>query len=74
MLDLWRDTTESDTGVPRSGIVMPASIAYRATSPVYAGEGYRVILDKQASSDGTTLVAVVSNDGTVCMKGTIKNF
>jgi hydroxyacyl-ACP dehydratase HTD2-like protein with hotdog domain len=74
MLDLWRDTTESDTGVPRSGIVMPASIAYRATSPVYAGEGYRVILDKQASSDGTTLVAVVSNDGTVCMKGTIRNF
>jgi len=74
MLDLWRDTTESDTEGPRTEIVMPASIAYRATSPVYAGEGYRVILDKQALSDGTTPVAVVSNDGTVCMRGTIKRF
>ena len=75
MLDLWRDkATENDTGMPRTEIVMPASIVYRATSPVYAGEGYRIILDKQASSDGTTLVVVVSEDGTVCMRGTVKSY
>jgi hydroxyacyl-ACP dehydratase HTD2-like protein with hotdog domain len=74
MLDLWRDkATEDATGMLRAEIVMPTSIAYRATSPVYAGEGYRIILDKQASSDGTTPVAVVSDDGTVCMRGTIKS-
>jgi hydroxyacyl-ACP dehydratase HTD2-like protein with hotdog domain len=75
MLDLWRDkATESNIGMPRTEIVMPASIVYRATSPVYAGEGYRIILDKQASRDGTTLVVVVSDDGTVCMRGTIKSY
>jgi hydroxyacyl-ACP dehydratase HTD2-like protein with hotdog domain len=75
MLDLWRDkVAESGVGVPGAGVVMPASIEYRATSPVYAGEGYRIILDRDPSTDGTIPVRVVSNDGTVCMKGNIKSF
>jgi hydroxyacyl-ACP dehydratase HTD2-like protein with hotdog domain len=73
MLDLWRDkVAESGVGVPGTGVVMPASIDYRATSPVYAGEGYRIILDKEPSPDGAIPVKVVSDDGTVCMKGNIK--
>lgn len=75
MLDLWRDkVAESGVGVPRAGVVMPANIEYRATSPVYAGEGYRIILDMAPSTDGTLPVTVVSDDGTVCMKGNIKSF
>jgi hydroxyacyl-ACP dehydratase HTD2-like protein with hotdog domain len=75
MLDLWRDkVAESRVGVPETGVVMPASIGYRATSPVYAGEGYRIILDKEPAIDGATSVNVVSDDGSVCMKGSIKAF
>jgi hydroxyacyl-ACP dehydratase HTD2-like protein with hotdog domain len=77
MLDLWRDKmAERGIGVPGAGagVVMPASIEYRATSPVYAGEGYRIILDKEPSSDGTVPVQVLSDDGTVCMKGSVKTF
>lgn len=75
MLDLWRDTAaDRGGGGSATSVVMPARIEYRATSPVYAGEGYRIILDKEPSTNGTVPVAVMSDDGTVCMKGTIKTF
>ena len=75
ILDLWRDkAAESGTGTTNTGVVMPAGIDYRATSPVYAGEGYRIILDKEATTDGRIPVKVMSDDGTVCMKGDIKTF
>ena len=75
MLDLWRDkVAESRVGVSETGVVIPASIGYRATSPVYAGEAYRIILDKEPAIDGATSVNVVSDDGSVCMKGSIKAF
>ena len=74
MLDVWRDkVAENGTRVAGMSIVMPASIKYRATSPVYAGEGYRVIVDKNPSADGNVPVMVVSDDGTVCMKGDIES-
>lgn len=67
MLDLWRDGKE---GQEKGAFVYPKSIEYRATSPVYAGEGYRIVMDK---GDGGKEVdmRVVSDDGTGCMKGTI---
>lgn len=75
MLDLWRDKAAvGGVGVPGAGIVMPASIEYRATSPIYAGEAYRIILDTEPSSDGSVPVKVLSDDGTVCMRGNIKSF
>jgi hydroxyacyl-ACP dehydratase HTD2-like protein with hotdog domain len=75
MLDLWRDKVgKSGAGSLGTGVMMPASIEYRATSPVYAGEGYRIILDKDPCTDGSIAVKVVSDDGTVCMKGSIKAF
>ena len=74
MLDLWRDkAVESGSGSGNNNrVVMPAGIVYRATSPVYAGEGYRIILDQGPSANGTVPVRVASNDGTVCMKGDIR--
>ena len=75
MLDLWRDKAmENGVGIPKTRVIMPAGIDYRATSPVYAGEGYRIILEKESSTDGTIPIQVVSDDGTVCMKGIIRSF
>ena len=72
MLDLWRDEMVSQgRGSSRDEIVYPKRVEYRATSPVYAGEAYRVLM----STLGTeTEVQVISNDGTACMKGTITDW
>lgn len=74
MLDLWRDEmVKQGRGSSRDEIVYPQKVDYRATSPVYAGEGYRVLMG--AEGDGkATETQVVSNDGTVCMKGTITDW
>jgi hydroxyacyl-ACP dehydratase HTD2-like protein with hotdog domain len=75
MLDLWRDkVAENGAATLGTGVVMPASIEYRATSPAYAGEGYRILLDEDLSTDRTIPVQVVGDDGMVCMKGIIKTF
>lgn len=82
MLDLWRDESVSqDQGVgstaasasasARDNLVFPQKIEYRATSPVYAGEAYRVAMNDEAVDKREAEVQVVSNDGTVCMKGTV---
>jgi len=73
MLDLWRDEAMGSALAPDKEAVMPQSIEYRATSPVYAGESHRILLDKQRGSDGMTAAKVVSDDGTVCMRGAILN-
>lgn len=66
MLDLWRDEQEfGDEGL------YPSSIEYRATSPLYAGEGYRITMDASGVDHGKAELAAISEDGTVCMKGTI---
>lgn len=39
ILDLWRDVVHSGRGD-----VLPESITYRATSPVYVEEEYRIVL------------------------------
>ena len=57
----------------RDEITLPKKVDYRATSPVYAGEGYRVLMSPENSGKETE-VQVVSNDGTICMKGTITDW
>lgn len=65
MLDMWRD----ERGSPED-VCYPRQIDYRATSPVYAGEGYRLVMDASVH-DGKSELTAVSDDGTVCMKGSI---
>ncbi|KAK5460927.1 hypothetical protein LTS15_002990 [Exophiala xenobiotica] len=75
MLDLWRDAQAGGkAGVSRDGVFYPEKIEYRATSPVYAGEAYRVMMNEDAVSQRDAEVKVVSNDGTACMKGTVTDW
>lgn len=74
MLDLWRDENvhqDRTVATERSELVFPQTIVYRATSPIYAGEPYRVMMEDEAAGKKEANVQVVSNDSTVCMKGTI---
>lgn len=72
MLDLWRDEmVKQGKAKSKEGIVYPKKVEYRATSPVYAGEGYRVLMGTLGTE---TEVQVISNDGTTCMKGTITDW
>lgn len=74
MLDLWRDEmVKQGKASSRDEIVYPKKVEYRATSPVYAGEGYRVLMSTERSGKETE-IQVVSNDGTICMKGTIRDW
>lgn len=47
MLDFWRDTAKGGDME-----AVPKSIAYRAMSPLYVGEQYRILLDHKSGSDG----------------------
>lgn len=72
MLDFWRDTR-------RSGDMeaVPKSIAYRAMSPLYVGEPYRILLDKSLTEQHEEQDAQVwktdiwDSFGKQSMKGTI---
>ncbi|TAQ89461.1 hypothetical protein B7494_g2229 [Chlorociboria aeruginascens] len=64
MLDFWRDTVGGEEEVPRR-------IIYRATSPLYAGEMYRAVLEKEGEVVKQTLY---SRDGKVAMRGEIEGF
>ena len=59
MLDFWRDEKGQD------GYAIPGSIRYRATTPFYAGEKYRGLLE---TGDGKTSIRMWGNDG----KGAVK--
>jgi hydroxyacyl-ACP dehydratase HTD2-like protein with hotdog domain len=75
MIDLWRDqAVKQGLGKSRDEIVYPRKVDYRATSPVYAGEPYRVLMNEDGLSQSPTEVTVVSNDNTTCMKGTVTNW
>lgn len=49
---------------------MPESISYRATSPLYAGDEYRVVLDEEGG-DGAK-VQIFNPEGVVAMKADIR--
>ncbi|KAJ4374856.1 hypothetical protein N0V83_001934 [Neocucurbitaria cava] len=66
ILDFWRDTAKSgDTEA------VPKSIAYRAMSPLYVGEPYRILLEKEKSKDGEWRADIWDSFGKQSMKGTI---
>lgn len=73
VLDLWRDEMVAH-GKPDDGPVYPKELFYRATSPVYAGEAYRILMPADAPRMPATDIQVVSNDGTVCMNATLHNW
>lgn len=64
MVNFWRDV--------RGGNVFPKKIAYRATSPLYAGEKYRVVMDEE--EDKMTEVKIIDSYGNVGMVGQIESF
>lgn len=75
MLDLWRD--RSHDGKLKN--TLPRNIKYRATSPIYAGEQYQVVLNRESSDDTdegaqTTRIELWGADGKLGMHGEIKNF
>lgn len=74
MLDLWRDNVKQAGKLSDEGVFYPEKIEYRATSPVYAREPYRVMMDHGAVNEKKAEINVVSNDGTTCMKGTVSGF
>ncbi|RAH86302.1 hypothetical protein BO86DRAFT_302902 [Aspergillus japonicus CBS 114.51] len=69
MLDLWRDTRGS-RGLPLP-LPLPESISYRATSPLYVEEEYRVVLDEEAR-DGVGRVEILGPGEVVAMKAEIR--
>lgn len=64
MVNLWRDV--------RGGNSVPRKITYRATSPLYAGENYRVMLDEE--KEKITKVRIVDAYGNTAMMGQIESF
>lgn len=63
MVDFWRDV--------RGGDIFPKKITYRATSPLYAGEKYRVVMDEEENK--VTAVKIVDSYGNTSMVGKIES-
>lgn len=63
MVNLWRDVQGRD--------VVPKKVTYRATSPLYAGERYRVIMDEEQSK--VSEVRIVDSYGKMSMVGQIES-
>ncbi|KAL5411879.1 hypothetical protein PMIN06_005634 [Paraphaeosphaeria minitans] len=63
MLDLWRDTAKNGEEV-----ALPASISYRAMSPLYVNEQYRILLKKDNNGWNTE---IWDSFGKLSMKGRI---
>jgi hydroxyacyl-ACP dehydratase HTD2-like protein with hotdog domain len=73
MLDFWRDTAKSG-----STDAVPKSIAYRAMSPLYVGEPYRILLGHggaggQSGGSGEWNADIWDSFGKQSMKGTIQD-
>lgn len=67
ILDLWRDTRSSNTEADLEALV-PKSIKYRATSPLYAEDEYRIVLEEK---DGVGSVQILALGDVVGMKAEI---
>lgn len=63
MVIFWRDV--------RGGDIFPKKITYRATSPLYAGEKYRVVMDEEENK--ITAVKIVDSYGNTSMVGRIES-
>ncbi|OJJ56449.1 hypothetical protein ASPSYDRAFT_121330, partial [Aspergillus sydowii CBS 593.65] len=68
ILDLWRDLRGG--GDPENlDVVLPEKISYRATSPLYAEDEYRIMLTEGA--DKKSAVEIITPAGNVGMKAEI---
>ena len=63
MVNLWRDVQGKDT--------VPKKITYRATSPLYAEERYRVLMDEEKNR--VSEVRIVDRYGKTSMVGQIES-
>lgn len=73
MLDFWRDKEAEKQVAWDVEAQFPKEIRYRATSPLYAGEPYSIILESdEGNGSNTVVVNVVSDDGAIAMKGSIQ--
>lgn len=63
MVNLWSDAKGRD--------IAPKKVTYRATSPLYAGEKYRVIMDEEKSK--VSEVKIVDSYGKTSMVGQIES-
>lgn len=71
ILDFWRDTAQGGDAE-----AVPKSITYRAMSPLYMNESYRILLDKGAvdghtNTSGDWEAGIWDSYGKQSMKGTI---
>jgi hydroxyacyl-ACP dehydratase HTD2-like protein with hotdog domain len=66
MVDFWRDVV----GENESGQKWPKKVTYRATSPLYAGEKYRIVMDEEKGV--FTDMRIVDSYGKVSMVGIIE--
>lgn len=64
MVNLWRDAN-----IGRDLILK--KVTYRATSPLYVGEKYRVLLDEE--KDKISNIRIVDKHGIVAMVGQIES-
>lgn len=67
MLDFWRDTRKE------ANTLLPRSIKYRATSPLYADETYRSVME-EIGDEKTTIQRLVGMDGKLAMEAEIVAF
>lgn len=72
ILDLWRDTKGRGQGksVCDAMEVVPRGISYRATSPLYAGDEYKIVLEEDGD---LAKVQILGPGGVVSMKAEIQS-
>lgn len=64
MIDFWRDVVGKGRG--------PRKVEYRATSPFYVGETYRIVMSGE--EEKRTEVRIVDGFGNVGMRGVVEGF
>ncbi|KAJ5966596.1 hypothetical protein N7481_013310 [Penicillium waksmanii] len=69
ILDLWRDIRGKTQAAEEAPLLLPQRISYRATSPLYAGDEYRVVLEE--GEKGVSHVQIVGPGDAVAMKAVI---
>ncbi|CAI7614142.1 unnamed protein product [Penicillium manginii] len=69
ILDLWRDIRGKTQAAEEAPLLVPQRISYRATSPLYAGDEYRVVLEE--GDKGVSHVQIVGPGNAVAMKAEI---
>lgn len=69
ILDLWRDIRGKGKSASDAMSIIPQRISYRATSPLYAGDEYKIVLQEQAD---LATVEILGPGGAVAMKAEIQ--